>query len=160
MADAAVFFLGMILLAFAVVGYFWQTDTSYTYPQIHEICISDLGQMAQYWGGGDQATREACNRVQMITYAIYGTGLVGIILMIVGAVRSGDAREPEYEESDMGALEEAYAKGEFSKGEYESKKKELEPEEDETPIQILKKRYAKGEISKEEFENMKKDLEN
>jgi len=64
-------------------------------------------------------------------------------------------RKKEDEES----LDERYHKGEFTKGEFESKKSELEPKEDETSMKILKERYAKGEITKEEFDKMKRDLE-
>ena len=131
MANGAVIGLGIVLFFIAAIAFFWQLDSGYTYPQVHEVCISDIGQLAQYWFGGNQEARETCNHVQMVTYGIYGVGLLGIILIIVGSVVSGTKK---------------------------AKKEDVEPKQDDDSMEILKKRYAKGEISKKEFENMKKDL--
>ena len=131
MANGWVIGLGIFLFINGATAYFWMLDSGYTYPQIHEVCISDIGQLAQYWFGGDEDTRKTCNHVQMVTYGIYGVGLLGIILIIVGSVVSGTKK---------------------------AKKEDVEPKQDDDSMEILKKRYAKGEISKKEFENMKKDL--
>jgi len=99
--------LGIFLFFIAAIAYFWQLDSGYTYPLIHEVCISDLGQLAQYWFGGDEDTRKVCNHVKMVTYAIYGTGLIGIILIIVGSVKQGKKEDDDHEEKVV-AKEETY----------------------------------------------------
>ena len=134
MASGYLIGAGTLLFFMAIIAYSWQLDSGYTIPQVHEVCISDIGQMAQYWFGGDQDTRRACNTVQMYTYAIYGFGVLGIVIIIAGAAMSGGKKESEYA------------------------RKVEDTEEEAGSLEILKKRYAKGEITKEEFENMKKDL--
>jgi len=75
---------GVLFLIIAAIGYFWQLDSGFTYPQVNEYCSSDLGKLAQYWG--DKDIRQICNNVQMITFGIYGAGIIGIILIIVGGI--------------------------------------------------------------------------
>ncbi|MBT4325950.1 MAG: SHOCT domain-containing protein [Candidatus Nitrosopelagicus sp.] len=64
-----------------------------------------------------------------MSYGVYGSGLIGIILLITGSVSSRGQKEIHYER-----------------------------EIPDDALDILEKRYAKGEISKEEFDDMKKDL--
>ena len=125
---------GVIMLIIAVLGYVFPiTDTGYTIPQINDICTSGLGQIGQLFSGDAQ---KVCREYGYLTFGIYGFGLIGLILIIVGAAVSSSRKETEY----IRTVEET--------------------EEDDSPIDLLKKRYAKGEISKEEFEKIKKDLEN
>ena len=139
MARSEVVTVGGLLLLFSIIGYFWQTDTGYTYPQANEVCNTDLMQWALLYSD-DAEARQICNEIGMITFGIYGAGLLGIILIIVGAVVSGGhINEEKIYHTDTGRTE------------YRS------TEKDDT-LDILKKRYAKGEITKEEFEQMKKDL--
>ena len=92
MAKSEVITVGGVLLFIAAVGYFWQLDSGYTFPQVHQVCISEIGQIAQYWFGGDEDARKICNHVQMVTFGIYGSGIIGLILIIVGAVVPGKNR--------------------------------------------------------------------
>jgi len=71
-----------------------------------------------------------CSQYKMVSFGIYGAGILGLVLIIVGAVVPGNKRES-------------------------TSTREVEDD----AIDILEKRYAKGEISKEEFDKMKKDLE-
>ena len=151
MARSEIVTIGGVLLFFGIIGYFYPISEGFTAPQVNELCSSDLGQLAKHFGGKD--IRDTCRSYEMATFAIYGFGLIGLILIIVGSVVSGTKQ-------DESQLEERYSKGELTKGEFESKKSDIEPKKDEKHIQILKERYAKGEISKEEFEKMKRDLEN
>ena len=123
---------GIIILNVGSVGYFWQTDRGYSFPQINDFCSSDLGKLAQWWG--EQDIRENCNFAQMVTITIFGFVILGIALIIAGAVVSGERKESE------------------------SIRITGKDEEDNDSLEILKKRYAKGEISKEEFDKMKEDL--
>ncbi len=61
---------------------------------------------------------------------VYGSGILGLVLIVVGAVVSRGQKEDYHE-------------------------KEVEDD----ALDILEKRYAKGEITKEEFDKIKKDLE-
>jgi len=124
---------GIILFILAGIGYVYPiADNGMTIPQINDLCASGLGQLGQLFSGDAQ---KICREYGYVMYGIYGFGLIGIILIIVGAVVPGESRVTEY----VREVEET--------------------EEEDDSLEILKKRYAKGEISKEEFEKMKKDLQ-
>ena len=161
MANAQVATAGLILLALGVLGYFVpisvtlaDTTVNLTIPKVVAFCESGLGQFAQL----SPQVVMVCNDYKNFMLGIYGSGILGIILIIVGAVKSGSKDEAKHDDDYEEELEDKYEKGEISLGEFTAKAKKEVPEED--AFEILKKRYAKGEISKEEFENIKKDLEN
>ena len=133
MARVGVLSVGIVLLAAGAAGYIAPvTATGFTIPQVYDLCQSDMAQFAQSLEMfvGSQEITKICMDFKNYAFAVYGSGVVGIILVIVGAVTSG------------------------------AKQDESQLEDDDEPIQILKERYAKGEITKEEFEQMKKDLKN
>ena len=133
MGNDVVFGVGVTLLILAAVGYFYPVnDRGYTAIQLDEFCSTGLSQLALFAGNKDVV--QVCQQMKMITFGIYGAGVIGIILIIVGAVVSGERKESKH----IGEV------------------KETDKEDD--SLEILNKRYAKGEISKEEFEQMKKDL--
>jgi len=151
MARGGLIAFGLLLILLAVAGYITPIGSEgHTIPQLDDVCRTALGELGQAFSA---EVLENCREFSLLTLGIYGSGLIGFILIIVGAA-TGGKKESEEE------LEEKYSKGELTKGEFESKKSDIEPKKDEIPIQILKERYAKGEISKEEFEQMKKDLKN
>jgi len=157
MAKGSLIVGGVILLIFAVIGYVTPVNDvttegfpiSITIPNAVGICNSDMGQLGQVY---DSAVAQSCSMYSLMIMGIYGSGILGIVLIIIGAVVSGKKENKQ-------SLEESYHKGELTQGEFESKKSKLEPKEDETSMKILKERYAKGEISKDEFDKMKRDLE-
>jgi len=129
---------GVILIILAVAGYITpmsvtlaETTVNLTIPKVVAFCDSGLGQFSQML----PQVVMVCSEYKNFLMGIYGSGVLGIILIIVGAVVSG-----KKESEDIREVEE-------TEREYD-------------PLDILKQRYAKGEISKEEFEKMKKDLEN
>jgi len=152
--------IGIIFLIIAVAGYttpisvtLADTTVNLTIPKVVAFCDSGLGQFSQMLA----QVVLVCSEHKNFMMGIYGSVLLGIILIIVGAVVSGEKKSKKEVESN---LEERYAKGELSKGELESKKEKVNAEQVDPNMEIIKERYAKGEITKEEFENMKKDLEN
>lgn len=56
-----------------------------TIPEAVGFCSSTAGQLSQAYSGDVVKT---CSEYQMMLYAIYGSGIAGIILLIVGAVTS------------------------------------------------------------------------
>jgi len=133
---------GILLIVLAVGGYYFPmsitlegTTVNLTIPQMVAFCDSGLGSLAQL----SAQVVQACSEYKTLMLGIYGSGLLGIILIIVGVVK-GESKE-KILHVDTGEVEERSTK------------------EDES-IDILKKRYAKGEITKEEFDKMKDDLEN
>jgi len=159
MARGGIIGIGIIFLIIAFIGYttpisvtLADTTVNLTIPKVVAFCDSGVGQFSQMLA----QVVLVCSEHKNFMMGIYGSVLLGIVLIIVGAVVSGEKKSKKEVESN---LEERYAKGELSKGELESKKEKVNAEQVDPNIEILKERYAKGEITKEEFENMKKDLE-
>ena len=134
---------GILLIVIAVGGYYVPMPftlagetVSNAIPNVVAFCESGIGQFAQM----SPEIVKICSEFKTLMLGIYGSGLLGIILIIVGAAK-GDSKE-KILHVDTGEVE------------------ERSTEEHDKSIDILKERYAKGEITKEEFEQMKKDLEN
>ena len=60
-----------------------------TIPEVHDLCSSGLGQIGQAFSGDMQ---KGCSDIRMVTYGIYGSGIIGLILIIVGAVVPGNPK--------------------------------------------------------------------
>jgi|APSaa5957512535_1039671.scaffolds.fasta_scaffold08746_5 putative membrane protein len=126
MANGAAIGIGIFFLIIAGVGFVYPVSDGYTIVQVDDICKSGLGQLGQLFSASGQ---QGCQQVKLMSYGVYGSGLIGIILLITGSVSSRGQKEIHYER-----------------------------EIPDDALDILEKRYAKGEISKEEFDDMKKDL--
>jgi len=164
MARGGIIGIGIFFLIIAIIGYnvplpitLADTNANLTIPQVVAVCDSGLGQLGQMLA----QVAMVCSEYNNFMMGIYGSVLLGIVLIIVGAVVSGkkEALSVSEKKEAHSDLEERYSKGILSKGEFESEKEKIDEEQVNTNIEILKERYAKGEITKEEFENMKKDLE-
>jgi len=162
MANTVPITIGFLLIIVAVAGYIYPiTETRLTIPQVNDVCASGMGQLGQTFSGD---VMKICREFGYLMYGIYGAGIGGLILIIVGAIIPGNKEEEkelrcgycEFKTKSETELTEHYKLDHAEKGAYQ-KKPEKVPLSPET-LEILKQRYAKGEISKEEFENMKKDL--
>lgn len=73
---------GGILLGLAVMGFIVPvTDNGWSIPQVHDLCSSGFGQLGQAFSGDIQ---QVCSEYRIATFGIYGIGLIGLILLIVG----------------------------------------------------------------------------
>ena len=85
MANGWVVALGIFLLIITAIGYFSPVnDQGHTAIMLDELCTSAVGQLALFFGNQDVV--QGCQYMKMLTFGIYGVGLIGIILIIVGAV--------------------------------------------------------------------------
>jgi len=119
--------LGIFLIIIAILAYtvslsitLADTTVNLTIPQVVAFCNSGLGQFAQL----SPQVVMVCSEYNNFLMGIYGFGLLGIILIIVGAV-SDRKKESKEEDDSLEILRERYAKGEITKREFEEKKKDL-----------------------------------
>jgi len=120
-----------------MIAYFWAIpESGYTIPQAQAVCSSDWVQWALMFSDDPEA-REACNTIAMYATAIYGAGLLGIILIIVGAVMSGKKEDEDHEEKVVAKEEKKETYQEILKQTFtkEEKPKE-EPAKEEKPKEI------------------------
>ncbi len=91
MAVQEIWFGGIILMIIGMVGFFYPIgDKGFTAPQIHEFCSSDLVQWALLFDEEGDLIQK-CNEWSIVTTAIYGFVIVGIIVIIVGAVKKSQS---------------------------------------------------------------------
>jgi len=100
MANKGALGVGIFFLLIGVVGFLmpnsvWNEDSrgtplaEMTIPEFHDLCSSGLGQLAKLF---NEDLQEPCLQAKIVTYGIYGIGIVGIILIIVGAVVPGNPK--------------------------------------------------------------------
>ena len=130
MARGGIIGIGVVLIVLAVAGYInpisvtlADTTVNLTIPQVVAFCDSGFGQISQMLA----QVVMVCSEYNNFMMGIYGSGLLGIILIIVGLV-TGKKEEDESEQVDTSIeiLKERYAKGEISKEEFEKMKDDLE----------------------------------
>jgi len=131
MANTVPITIGFLLIIGAVAGYMIpisvtlaDTTTNLTIPKVVAFCDSAYGQIGQMLA----QVVMVCSEFKNFLMGIYGAGIGGVILIIVGAVLPGEKKEDELEQDDtsLEILKERYAKGEISKEEFENMKKDLE----------------------------------
>lgn len=100
MANKGALGIGIFFLLIGGVGFLmpnsvWNEDSrgtpfaEMTIPEMHDLCSSGLGQLGQAFSGDLQ---KGCSQAKIVTYGIYGIGIVGLILIIVGAVVPGNPK--------------------------------------------------------------------
>ena len=94
MANGAAIGIGIFFLIIAGVGFVYPVSDGYTIVQVDDICKSGLGQLGQLFSASGQ---QGCQQVKLMSYGVYGSGLIGIILLITGSVSSRGQKEIHYE---------------------------------------------------------------
>ena len=87
---------GSVLLGVAVLGFLYPvTSQGHTVFSLNDLCNSGVGQFAQVLEqvvGSSQITQK-CVEFRYATYGIIGLGLIGLILVIIGAVVPSRSKE-------------------------------------------------------------------
>ena len=81
-----------------------------------------MGQMGQAYRSD---VAQSCSEYTLMVLGIYGSGLLGIILLIGGASISEKLKEKK-DPNSLELLKERYAKGEITKEEFDKIKEDLE----------------------------------
>jgi len=77
--------VGIILIIFTGFSYAYPAfPTGLTWTMANDICNGPLGELGKVLG--PQEIRQVCTMASMITMAIYGASIIGLILIIVGTV--------------------------------------------------------------------------
>jgi len=169
MANIAIISIGCLFLVIAIIGYIFPiaSEENYSIPQVVALCNSGMGQLGQAFSGDFV---KACSDYSGLLMGVYGSGVLGLILIIVGVVVSPHKKPQETrkewicEHCDFKSKEEVDLIGHYKeqhadeKGDTYHRKYGKKPPSPET-LEILKRRYAQGEITRDEFDKMKKDLE-
>jgi len=93
--------VGILFLIIAAGGFLmpnsvWNENfqgTNYqnlTIPELSDLCNSGLGQLAKMFNSNNQ---QACTEYKLMYYAIIGSGIIGLILLIIGAVISKSSKQ-------------------------------------------------------------------
>jgi len=133
MATSGIIVGGILLLIIAVIGYVIPVNdvdmagnsVSTRIPNAVAACDSDMGQMAQAYRAD---VAQSCSMYTLMVMGVYGSGILGIVLIAVGAAKSGKKEDdqPLEDETSMKILKERFAKGEITKEEFDKMKKDLE----------------------------------
>ena len=100
MANYSVLTVGILFLIIAGAGFLMPYSllnenirgTVYqnlTFPELSDLCNSGLGHVDKMFSSGVQ---QACTEFKLISYGIYGSGIIGLILLIIGAVISKSSK--------------------------------------------------------------------
>jgi hypothetical protein len=91
MVNGGLVALGVFFLVAATVGYIVPVnDEGWTIPDVSSLCNSGMGQLGQAFSGD---IVKICSEYDLMLYGIYGSGILGIISLIVGAVIPSKSRE-------------------------------------------------------------------
>jgi len=93
MAKGVIIGIGIFFLIIAIIGYIFpfQDTTSpdpaatETIPQAVRVCNSEMGELAQSFSA---EISKICSDYNVMIMGVYGSGILGIILIVVGAVVS------------------------------------------------------------------------
>ncbi len=84
MAKGLVIAPGVFFLVIAIVGYVIPVnDQGWTIPDVNEMCSSSLGLIGKVFSGDIQ---QVCTTYKNLLLGIYGSGLLGIVLIVIGSI--------------------------------------------------------------------------
>ena len=85
MANWVLLIVGIILIIFAGIAYAYPAfPLGLTWTMVNDICNGPLGELEKAFGSVEIG--QVCTMASMITMVIYGAGIIGLILIIVGMV--------------------------------------------------------------------------
>jgi putative membrane protein len=124
MVNMGIISAGVIFLIIAIFGYIVPvSQDGHTAFQDDEICTSGgANQMGMAYGLTN--VMQECQFAKLITFAIFGFGIIGIILVTVGAVVPSKSKEKK-DPNSLEILKDRYAKGEITKEEFDKMKEDL-----------------------------------
>ena len=115
--------VGGVLLVIAALGYVIPIDSGYSIPQVVALCDSGMGELGRAFSS---EILKGCSEFNGLLIGVYGSGVLGVILMIVGAVKPESSKKDKTDMNSLEILKERYAKGEITKDEFDKIKKDLE----------------------------------
>lgn len=118
MGKAVIYVTGIVLVSIALIGYVIPVDEGYSIPEVVALCSTDMGQLGQAFSGD---IVKACSEFNVFLMGVYGFGISGAVLMIVGAI----IPESSKKNTSLDILKERYAKGDITKEEFDKMKKDL-----------------------------------
>lgn len=91
MAKGGLVALGVFFLVSAIVGYIVPVnDEGWTIPDVSALCNSGMGQLGQAFSGD---VVKVCSEYDIMLMGVYGSGVLGIILLVVGVVIPSTSKE-------------------------------------------------------------------
>jgi len=77
--------VGIILIIFAGIAYAYPAfPLGLTWTMANDVCTGDLGDLIKTFSSVEHL--QICPMASMITMAVYGASIIGLILIIVGMV--------------------------------------------------------------------------
>jgi hypothetical protein len=142
------FVAGIILMILGVLFYFsMQTSMS--------DCGSFIGQLGRAFSG------DFAQKCQMVSMMQIGAGIfvvIGLSLLIYGAVATGESKPRRFECKLCGSESDSLEGLRYHVEQYHEKNFADSQNDDIKNLGILKERLAKGEITKEEYDELKKEF--
>ena len=97
MAHRASGIIGCVLLGVVVLGFLYPvTSKGDTVFEVNDFCSSGIGQLAKIFEKMTIRTdqyEQKCREYKYATYGLFGIGIAGIILVVVGAVVPSKSKE-------------------------------------------------------------------
>ncbi len=85
MSNWVLLIVGIILIIIAGISFAYPAfPTGLTWTMANDVCNGPLGELGKAFGSVE--VLQLCNMASMITMAIYGASIIGLILIIVGIV--------------------------------------------------------------------------
>ena len=91
MANRGALAAGIVLFILAAIGFIYPiNEIGHSAIQLNDLCQSGFGQIGQFFSRDAQ---ENCRILNYVSLGIYGFGIVGLVLIIVGSVVPSSKKE-------------------------------------------------------------------